>query len=196
MLQLAFTPQGAYYVSETSGRPQLYRYDKAGTRQEQVTKGEYDIDTFYGVSPQGELIYSIAYPTPMDRVVVAQDREGKIRHLSPESGWSNATFSSDLSYYLLNHSSATEVPRYAICRTKDSKALTLLEDNQALKNRLAQIRYSHREFIKVNTQSGQQLNAWILKPEGFDPNKDVYKSQLCGWFGDWQFAYAVQPHDC
>lgn len=171
VLQLAFTPQGAYYVSETSGRPQLYRYDKAGTRQEQVTKGEYDIDTFYGVSPQGELVYSIAYPTPMDRVVVAQDRKGKIRYLSPESGWSNATFSSDLSYYLLNHSSATEVPRYQICRTKDAKTLTLLEDNQALKNRLAQIRYNQREFIKVNTQSGQQLNAWMIKPEGFDPNK-------------------------
>lgn len=169
--QLAFTPDGAYYVSESSGRPRLYKYDKTGTRQAEVTSGDYDLDTFYGVAPNGELIYSIAYPTPMDRVVVAQDKKGKLRYLSPENGWSVATFSSDLSYYLLSHSSATELPRYEIRRTRDAKSLTLLEDNSELKGRLSQIRYNHREFIKVNTASGQELNAWMIKPEGFDPNK-------------------------
>lgn len=171
VLQLAFTDKGAYYVSETSGRPQLYRYDTAGTRQEQVTQGDYDLDTFYGITPQGEVVYSIAYPTPMDRVIVAQDQKGKVRYLSPEKGWSQATFSQDLSYYLLSHSSATELPRYEICRTKDGKALTLLEDNRELSRKLKRTQYSKREFLQINTASGQQLNAYMIKPEDFDPNR-------------------------
>lgn len=182
VLQLAFTDKGAYYVSETSGRPQLYRLDEAGVRQEQVTKGEYDVDTFYGVTPNDELIYSIAYPTPMDRVIVAQDKKGKTRHLSPDKGWSSATFSSDLSYYLLSHSTATQLPKYEIFRTRDTKALKLLEDNNDLAQRLSKISYSKREFIVVNTKSGQKLNAWMLKPEGFDPNKQypVVMTQYSG----------------
>lgn len=182
VLQLAFTDKGAYYVSETSGRPQLYRLDEAGVRQEQVTKGEYDVDTFYGVTPNDELIYSIAYPTPMDRVIVAQDKKGKTRHLSPDKGWSSATFSSDLSYYLLSHSTATQLPKYEIFRTRDTKALKLLEDNNNLAQRLSKISYSKREFIVVNTKSGQKLNAWMLKPEGFDPNKQypVVMTQYSG----------------
>ncbi|WP_018357677.1 S9 family peptidase [Porphyromonas levii] len=171
VLQLAFTNDGAYYVSETSGRPQLYRLDQAGVRQQQLTKGDYDIDTFYGVTPSGEVVYSMAYPTPMDRTIVAQDKKGRTRYLSPEKGWSTATFSSNLSYYLLKHSSATELPKYEIYRTRDAKALTLLEDNNALAQRLAQVKYNHREFIQVNTKSGQTLNAWMIKPEGFDAHK-------------------------
>ncbi len=169
--QLAFTNEGAYYVSERSGRPQLYRLDQAGKVQEQLTKGDYDLDTFYGIAPNGEVIYSIAYPTPMDRTIVAQDKKGRTRYLSPEKGWSTATFSADLSYYLLKHSSATQVPRYEICRMRDGKALTLLEDNSELTQKLAQLKYNQREFIQLNTKSGQTLNAWIIKPEGFDAGK-------------------------
>lgn len=182
VLQLAFADDGAYYVSETSGRPQLYRLDQAGVRQEQLTKGEYDIDTFYGTTPNGEVVYSMAYPTPIDRTIVAQDKKGRTRYLSPEKGWSTATFSSDLSYYLLHHSSATQVPKYEIYRTRDAKALTLLEDNSALAQKLAQVKYNQREFIQLNTKSGQTLNAWMIKPEGFNASKkySVIMTQYSG----------------
>lgn len=169
--QFAFTSKGAYYVSETSGRPQIYRYDSNGVRQEQVTNGDYDIDTFYGVTDGGEVIYSIAYPTPMDRTIMARDSRGRTRALSPESGVSQATFSSDLSYYLLSHSSAKSLPRYEIHRTRDGKALTLLEDNAALAKKLGGLKYNKREFTQIQTASGQTLNAWIIKPENFDPSR-------------------------
>ncbi|MDO5017347.1 MAG: DPP IV N-terminal domain-containing protein [Porphyromonas sp.] len=171
VLQLVFTADGAYYVSEDSGRPQLYKYDTAGVRQTQVTRGDYDIDTFYGVTSAGEVVYSIAYPTPMDRTLVAQDRKGRVRYLSPEKGWSRGTFSSDLSYYLLQHSSATEVPTYRIHRTGDAKALVSLEENKDLSRRLSGIAYSRKEFMQLTTESGQRLNAWMIKPEGFDPTR-------------------------
>lgn len=171
VLQLAFDDTGIYYVSERSGRPQLYRYSHSGVEEQQLTDGEYDIDTFYGVTPNGEVVYSLAYPTPMDRTVVARDKKGRTRYLSPEKGVSKATFSSDLSYYLLSHQTTTDLPRYEIYRTKDAKAVTLLEDNASLKNRLSQISYGKREFMIVKTKSGQELNAWMIKPTNFDPTK-------------------------
>lgn len=171
VLQLAFAGDGAYYVSEKSGRPQIYKYDLTGVEVAQLTKGDADIDTFYGVTPKGEIIYSVASPTPMDRILLAQDGKGRVRYLSPKSGWNEATFSSDLSYYLLSHSSLTDVPKYLICRTKDAKSITVLEDNRDLSERLAKTNYSKREFIQVKTKSGQKLNGWMIKPNGFDANR-------------------------
>lgn len=169
--QLTFHSTGVYYVSEKSGRPQLYRFDHNGVQQQQLTQGEYDIDTFYGINPQGEVIYSLCYPTPMDRTIVAQNSKGQKRNLSPDKGISKATFSTDLSYYLLAHESSVELPRYEIYRAKDAKPITLLEDNSSLKNRLAQIQYGNKEFLTLKTQSGIELNAWMIKPTNFDPNK-------------------------
>jgi dipeptidyl-peptidase-4 len=55
--------------------------------------------------------------------------------------------------------------------TKTGKELRVLQDNEALKNKLAQYSYSPKEFITVTTTSGVELNGWIVKPKDFDPNK-------------------------
>ena len=55
--------------------------------------------------------------------------------------------------------------------TKGNKVLRTLQDNAALNATLAGYRYAPKEFITVNTASGNELNAWMVKPVDFDPNK-------------------------
>ncbi|MDO4770563.1 DPP IV N-terminal domain-containing protein [Porphyromonas sp.] len=169
--QLTFDNRGALYVNESDGTAQIYRYDKNGTLAGKVTKGKSDVAHLYGVTAAGELIYSLASPTPGDRVIIAQDKKGKQRYLSPKSGVSSVVFSKDMSYYLLSHSSATEVPSYKICRTRDAKEVKLLEDNKDLKSTLGRYDIPKKEFMMLKTAEGIDLCAWMIKPTNFDPSR-------------------------
>lgn len=171
VLQMQITPKGTYYVSDEGGRPQIYLYSTAGSRQRQLTSSDYDVTEVYGVSPSGEVFYQIAAPTPMDRQVVATSLDGNTRLLSPERGYSSATFSSDMSYYLLSHSSITSLPRYTIHTSRNGQELMLLEDNSELKSRLSGKQLAQKEFITINTANGQSLNALITKPIGFTASR-------------------------
>lgn len=167
VLQMQITPTASYMISEREGRPQIYKFSPEGNLVGKVSTEDADVEEFYGVSPSGEVYYRLSSPTPMDRVVVARDAKGRTRLLSPERGTSDVTFSDDMSYYLLSHSSTTQVPRYSIHRTRDGKELHVLEDNAALASRIAPLDYGKRDFITVQTASGQALNAWIMKPVGY-----------------------------
>lgn len=69
------------------------------------------------------------------------------------------------------------------------KTIKIIEDNNALKQRLAEYDIAKLEFTKING-----LNAWIIKPSNFDSNKKypvlmyVYggpgsQTVTNGWFG-------------
>ena len=169
--QFTFTPDGGLYVSETSGTPQLYRVSANGTRGAQISDGQADVMQLFGATSAGEAVYSVASPTPMEQTILLTDAKGKTRRLSSGKGVPTALFSKDLSYYLLRESTVSDVPVYTICRTSNGKAVAELENNNELKGQLASYRFGIKEFVKVQTDTGQTLNAWILKPSDFDPSR-------------------------
>jgi dipeptidyl-peptidase-4 len=59
---------------------------------------------------------------------------------------------------------------YSVCKA-DGKELRVLEDNKSLISLLAEYNLSKREFIKMKTPEGIELNGWMMKPLNFDPNK-------------------------
>lgn len=171
VLQMKITPDGAYYVHDATGRPQVYKYSTAGTLEKQLTSQNADITEFYGVSASGEIYYAVAEPTPMDRTIWAMDARGRARRLSPERGTSKATFSANHKYYLLSHSTTEQVPHYGIFATANGKEQVMLEDNAELARKISQTPHPTKEFITVRTKDGQELNAWIIKPRNFVPSR-------------------------
>ena len=171
VLGLLITPTGTYYVSDESGRPQIYLYSKGGARERMLTSSDCDVTNVYGVSKSGEVFYQVAYPTPMDRQLRATDLKGKTRILSKNGGTSTAVFSAGMIYYLEGHSSINDVPRYSVHTSKDGKEVALLEDNADLKETLSGMAVAPREFVTIDTKSGQKLNALVTYPVGFDKTK-------------------------
>ena len=169
--QLTFANGGAYYVSETSGRPQVYRISALGTREAQLTNDEHDVVELYGAMPNGAIVYAVASPTPMERTLMLRDPKGKVQQLSAGKGYAWAVFSADLSYYLLGESDADKVPEYTLRRTRDAKVVATLEQNQKLQQTLATYAMPTKTFIQLKTTTGQTLNAWLLKPSNFNPNQ-------------------------
>ena len=58
-----------------------------------------------------------------------------------------------------------------VYEAKKGTALRVLQDNNALKKKLAEYGYTKKEFFTVQTASGYELNAWMVKPVNFDENK-------------------------
>ena len=167
-----FLSDGFTYVSERDGYAHLYLFSTTGVMRRQVTKGNWDVTAFLGYDEKNQVAYyESAEESPLRRSVYSIDHKGRKEKLSTQVGTNSATFNSDYTYYLNTFSSALEPARISLFETKNNKEVRILRDNQALRGVLAQHRFSNREFTTVKTASGYELNAWMVKPINFDPNK-------------------------
>jgi dipeptidyl-peptidase-4 len=81
-----------------------------------------------------------------------------------------ATFSSDFSYYILEHSDAA-TPAYITLNDNTGKVLRVLEENARLKQVMNEYTVSLKEFFSMTTSEGVQLNGYMIKPQDFDARK-------------------------
>ncbi|TNE54121.1 MAG: S9 family peptidase [Bacteroidetes bacterium] len=168
-------------VSESSGYRHIHQVGFDGTNK-QITTGSWDVIEFYGVDEsKGYIYYSAAEKAPIHKGIYRINTNGKKKEaISDESGYNNAEFSTGMKYFMKSHSSANTPPVYTLCQA-DGKELMTLEDNAKLKKRLSEYQLSEKEFTTFQGAT-EQLNAWMIKPPNFDPNKKypVYMMIYCG----------------
>jgi len=69
----------------------------------------------------------------------------------------------------VKENSTANIPNvYTVC-TASGKKVRELEDNKDLAQRMASI--PQKEFLTIKNEEGTELNAWMIKPAGFDANK-------------------------
>ncbi len=196
---LQICADGFIVNSSRSGFASLYKYSYTGALLRTVCEQQSDVTACYGQDAAGNIYYQIAAPTPLDRTVCRLDIKGKTTTLGENDGWNVASFSTDMNYVVVNHSNATTVPVYTLYKGNGSK-VRVLEDNAAYAARVADL--PKCEFITVPSD-GNTLNAYIIKPAGFDPSKKypVVMHQYSGpgsqsvcnrWQLDWQQYFAMQ----
>ncbi len=169
---LKFTAGGGFaYVSEKDGFAHIYLYDNKGVMHRRITSGNWDVTKLYGVDASGTVFYQSAEESPIRRAVYAIDAKGRKTKLSLNVGTNDALFSGNYAYYINTYSSAATPTVVSVFRSKGAKELRTLEDNVALRERLKAYRYNPKEFTIIKTQSGLELNAWIVKPIDFDPSR-------------------------
>lgn len=156
-------------ASERDGYRHLYQYSNAGSLMRQITKGEWEVTDFYGYDADTREFYvQTAQSGPLNRVVAAVNAKGEIRNLSPLEGTGAASFSADMSYFVLNYSNVT-TPNVYTLRTQKGKEVRVLESNDAYVERMAG-RLPKHEFFTVNIGS-ETLNGYMIKPLNFDASK-------------------------
>ncbi|MFN3530477.1 MAG: S9 family peptidase [Bacteroidia bacterium] len=159
------------WSSERSGYNQLYLYSMEGELLQTLTSGEYEVTNFYGLrESDGSIFYASAYPTPMERTIYKANLKGDAVKLSPGRGKHSASFSKDFSYFLLFHTDANS-PLTVSLHKDDGNRLRVLEDNAALRERLAKHALSKKEFFEIDNGEGTRLNAYMIKPANFNPKK-------------------------
>ena len=167
-------------TSERNGFNHLYQYDLKGKLVKQITNGNFDVDGFYGIDEKTKTIFysspefidgKISNNLSAERFVYSIGLNGKNKkNLTPKHGWNSPTFNSSLSYFLNTYSNINTPPFYTI-NTAAGNVLRELENNEKLNNKLADYIVSKAQFMQIKNEVGDDLNAFIIKPENFDATK-------------------------
>lgn len=160
------------YISEKDGYSHIYIYSLTGVQQKQLTSGNYDVIEILACDPISKTVYyQAAEESPLQRAIYKVDiLKGTKTKLSTKTGYNTASFSSNGKYFVNNWSNTIN-PAYITLNDASGKELRVLEDNKDLKNKLSTLGLAKKEFITVKGADGTSLNAWMLKPANFNPNK-------------------------
>ncbi|MHB1279436.1 MAG: S9 family peptidase [Bacteroidia bacterium] len=169
---LDFVKGSFIFSSERSGYNHLYQYDYVKKQLKPITKGNWEVDAYYGYDEKKDIIYcSAADETPIQRNLYAVSvKSGKMTKLSDQKGWNSASFTKGFRYFLHSYSNATTPTTYTL-RKADGKLVRLLQENFMLKQTLKETKLGTIEFNTLTTDSGVMLHYSMIKPADFDPNK-------------------------
>lgn len=172
--ELTFLPDGKSFIinSEKSGWNHLYQYTLDGKLVKQITSGNWDVDQFYGYNAKSkQLFVSTSEVNSAERYVYAISLDGKTKkQLTARKGWNSTTFNADFTYFLLSHSTINTPPYYALCNAA-GKEVRVLEDNKALRDKMATYFLSSAEMSTTPNAYQEQLNMFMIKPQQFDATK-------------------------
>jgi dipeptidyl-peptidase-4 len=172
------------WTSEKNGFNHIYLYDKNGSLKNQVTNGNWEVTNYYGYDEKtNSVFYQSVENGSINRDVykVLLNGKGKVR-LSQNTGTNAATFSPNFQYYINTYSSASQPTTYTLNEAKAGKQIQVIENNETLATKLKKYDLPAKEFFVLKTEKGIELNAWIIKPKDFDPNKKypVFMYQYSG----------------
>ena len=172
------------WTSEKDGFNHIYLYDKTGKLKNQVTKGKWDVTSYYGLDEKTNTVFYQSVEngsTNRDVYKVSLDGKNKMR-LSTETGTTNATFSPNFQYFISTFSSATMPTKYTLNEAKSGKEVQAIQNNEALSAKLKSYDLPSKEFFVLKTEKGNELNAWMIKPKDFDASKKypVFMFQYSG----------------
>lgn len=161
------------WTSEKDGFNHIYHYDKSGKLKNQITKGNWEVTNYYGLDEKsGTIFYQSVENGSINRDTysIKLNGSGKKR-LSSETGTNAATFSPNFEYYINTFSSAKTPSVYTLNNAKTGKEVQSIKKNDALLSKLAKYDLPSKEFFELTTEKGHKLNAWMIKPKDFNPNK-------------------------
>ena len=159
------------WSSEKSGFNHLYLYDINGKEKSALTKGDYDVTSFYGVNEKtNKIFYQAAVNGPLDRKVYSVDLKGKSpKIMTKQNGTNSAQYSSTFDYYVNTNSTINKPASYIVYDSKN-KAIRTIEDNKKLIEVQKSKNVSDVEFFDFTTSEDVTLNGWMIKPPNFNPD--------------------------
>ena len=172
-LSLEFLEDNSFlWASERDGFRHFYWYTPDGKLKKQITKGNWEITDYYGFSPKNsEILVQTTEKGSTNRVVSKINiKTGKKQIVSELNGTNNADFSKSFQYFINTHSSAEQPNTYTL-RDFNGKTLRELQNNNSALKKLQSDGFVNKEFFQIPNKNGEQMNAWMIKPKDFSPNK-------------------------
>ena len=164
--------QGFIWTSEQDGFNHIYLYDMSGSLKKQITTGNWEVTSFYGVDEKNKAIYyQSASVSPMEREIFSVGLDGVTKkQLHVDKGMNTAQFSTTFDLFVLNHSTINSAPTYTVYDRK-GKVVRVLENNEGVKKQQEEAGAQPVEFFNFTTSEGVDLNGYMIMPANFDPAK-------------------------
>ncbi len=164
------------WVSERDGWQHVYVVPRDGGTPRLVMRGTFDVVRVASIDEQGGWIYYLASPDkPTERYLFRSrlDGTGAPERLTPtdEAGTHSYTISPHAAYAFHTWSSFGVPPTTELVRLPDHRALRTLAANERARANVAKLLKHPVEFFRVDGGNGVMLDAYMMKPPGFDPTK-------------------------
>ncbi|MCJ8497928.1 S9 family peptidase [Chryseobacterium salipaludis] len=170
---LEFLPDNSFiWASERDGHRHLYWYDPSGKLKKQITKGDWEVTKYYGYNPKSkEVLVQTTQAGSINKVISKVNiNNGRATIISNKTGTNSANFSKNYQYFIETSSSATQPYTYVL-KNGNGQAVKELQNNTEQLQKLQADNWVPKEYFTVPNEAGDQMNAWIMKPKNFDPNK-------------------------
>src|SRR6184192_871411 len=160
------------FVSEREGYDQVYLFNRDGSLVRRVTPGGWDVFELIGVDEQSKALYFTgAIDGPLGRPLLRVGLDGTgLTRISTEPGTHAVEFDPTFTRYVDTYSRAG-VPPVQTLRRANGTLVRTVADNAKLAAKVTALGLHRPEFLTVPTADGVQLNAWIIKPNGFDASR-------------------------
>jgi dipeptidyl-peptidase-4 len=162
------------WISERDGWRHVYLVSRDGQQVTPVTPGAYDVVSLVRVDEPGGWLYFIASPESATQRFLYRaklDGTGRAERVTPagESGVHAYLASPDARWAIHTWSSFDDPPRTELVRLPSHASVRTLVDNAGLRARVAALACTPTEFTTVDAGGGLKVDAWLMKPPGFDP---------------------------
>ena len=199
---VTFVDKDRFLVRQEShtGFMHLYLYSLRRGILGQVTKGDWEVTDVAGTD--GKRVWYLSTETsPLRRNLYSVRLDGKDkRRLTTGEGYYTAAPAPGMKYFITTFSNASTPNLTEVCDA-EGRVIRTLADSRTLRDELAATARPVKEFFTFTTERGDTLNAYIVKPRGFDPSQryPVLLTQYSGpgsqsvrdrWSLDWEDALA------
>ena len=162
------------WTSDKDGWRHLFRIGRDGKTESLITKGNYDVMGVSALDEASGFVYFYATPDNATQRYLYRtklDGSSKAERLSPLNQQGTHGYTVSPTGKFAQHS-------FSNYYTSPSKEWVSLPEHLALDGgkvsasvKLADSSKSNTSFFKVNTEEGVEMDAWMVKPNNFDPSK-------------------------
>lgn len=166
--------QEFFWVSTRDGYKHIYRYNYNGEIINQVTDGDWQVTNILAVNAgQERIYYTSTEKSPLERHLYSIGFDGTDKQKYTETaGTHSISMGPNGRYYIDTWSNVSTPTQVELWTTNaGGEHLETLEENEKVKEYIQRFAYSPRELKKVNTSDGRELDAFIIKPTDFDPDR-------------------------
>lgn len=163
-------------VSERDGWRHAFLWSREGKELALLTPGEYDIIDRAVIDETGGWYYFYASPdngTQKYLYRVPLDGSGRLERITPtdQPGTHSYRFSPDAKWAFHTYSTIDSPPIVELVELPGHRVVRTLEANGALREKMKGVISHPTEFIQLEIGGGVSMDAWMIKPKGFDPSK-------------------------
>jgi len=161
-------------VSEKDGWRHAYVCSRDGKIQKLLTPGNFDIIERVAVDNEAGWFYYNASPnngTQKYLYRIRLDGSGKAEQITPanQPGTHDYILSPNGKWAFHTYSAANNPPVTELVNLPEHKIVRVLENNQALREKMDKLKPQPKEFFQVNIGNGISIDGWMIKPKDFDP---------------------------
>lgn len=207
LLFLPNDPTKFIWQSRKDGYNHLYLYSIDGKLIRQLTKGNFEVQEVYGISPSGAYVFfkanrESAIDFDIYRVSIAN---ASILRLTKDKGSHNASFSPDFKYFIDNYSNVNTPNVYNVMNIEAVTIETLLQS----KNPLADYEMPDCKISTIKSKDGKtDLYYRLITPKNLDqtkkypcivyvyggPHAQLITNRWLGGAAGWEYYMAQQGY--